>query len=117
MYKTRNGAATAPTVTTAGTDGSLTAPRVVTFVNTYVRPCFVMNGTGGGRAVKVKVNAPASNDFDNDSDDDGPGYFTIADGETKDVSAGGLINVSTVSFVTLNGADDLDNVAVVGWSP
>jgi hypothetical protein len=101
-----------------GTDNSLTDPRIIIF-GTPVRPCIVMNGTGNGNDIRVKVNAETngtvSNDFDNDADDDGPGHFTLADGETIDVSIGSGLSVLSVSFVTLDGADDLDKVAVVGW--
>ncbi len=112
--KYQSGPASAPTVVANGTDGSETDPRIVLF-DSYARPCIVMNGTGNGNDIRVKVNAEAGNDFDNDSDDDGPGYFAIADGETCDVSIGGQLSVTGVSFITTAGGDDLDNVSVVGW--
>jgi hypothetical protein len=78
-----------------------------------------MNGTGNGNNIRVKCNAETngtvSNDFDNDSDDDGPGYFTVADGESIDVSIGGLVAIHSVSAVTLDAGDDLDDIAVAGW--
>lgn len=115
--KIRSGPAIPPTATdNAGTDGSLTDPRVVSF-SPYVRPCIVMNGTGNGNDILIKINVDNTNDFDNDSDDDGPGYYAVADGETVDVSLLGMISVDRVSFVTLDGGDDLDKVAVVGWEP
>ena len=116
--KYRSGPAGAPTTVAAGTNGSETDPRIVLF-DSYARPCIVMNGTGNGNDIRVKVNAETdgtvTNDFDNDSDDDGPGYFAIADGETCDVSIGGQLAVTGVSFITTDGGDDLDNVAIVGW--
>lgn len=111
----RTGAATEPAVTNAGTDNSLTDPRVVEF-NQYARPCIVTNHCVNA-AIKVKVNAPASNDFDNDSDDDGAGYFIIAAGAHQDVSQEGRVAVKSVSFITQNASDDLDDVSVVGWLP
>ena len=118
MGRIRTGPAIQGTQAADGTDGSLTDPRIVLF-KPYVRPCIVMNGTGNGNVIRVKVNAEldgtVTNDFDNDTDDDGPGYITIADGETADASLGGLVAVHSVSFVTTDGGDDLDNVAVVGW--
>lgn len=114
----RTRAATTGTQAAAGTDNDLEDPRIILF-DPPVRPCIVMNGTGNSNNVRVKVNAElngtVSNDFDNDADDDGPGYFTILDGETADVSIGGALAVYSVSFVTLDGADDLDTVTVVGW--
>lgn len=114
----RTGAAVQGTLVADGTDGSLTDPRIILFKKP-VRPCIVMNGTGNGNNVRVKVNTEldgtVTNDFDNDTDDDGPGHFTVADGETIDVSIGSGLSVSSVSFVTLDAGDDLDNVTIVGW--
>ena len=119
MPKTRAGAPTQGTTAANGTDNSLVLPRIITFA-TPVSPCIVANGTGNGNDVRVKVNAElngtVSNDFDNDSDDDGPGHFAVADGETIDVSIGGTLAVHSVSFVTLAGGDDLDNVSAIGWN-
>jgi len=116
--KKRTGAPVSGTQAAAGTDNSLTAPRIILF-NRPVSPCIVSNGTGNGNDVRVKVNTElngsVSNDFDNDADDDGPGHFTVADGETIDVSIGSGLAVHSVSFVTLDAADDLDTVTVVGW--
>ena len=116
--KKRSGAPTTGTQAADGTDNSLTLPRIIVF-DRQVSPCIVANGTGNGNNVRVKVNAEVngtvSNDFDNDVDDDGPGHFTVADGETIDVSVGSSLAVHSVSFVTLDAADDLDAVTVVGW--
>lgn len=118
--KFRSGPPVEGTQAAAGTDGSTTDPRIILF-DPYIRPCIVMNGTGNGNVIRVKINTETngtvSNDFDNDADDDGPGYFTIADGETADVSLWGLISVHSVSFITTAGGDDLDKVTAVGWPP
>ena len=118
MGRVRTGDSVQGTTVADGTDNDLTDPQIILF-DTYVRPCLVMNGTGNGNNIKVKMNTElngtVSNDFDNDSDDDGPGHITIADGESADVSLGGQLCVHSVSFVTLDGGDDLDNVTVVGW--
>lgn len=118
MGRIRTQAAVEGTTAANGTDGSTTDPRIILFSH-YVRPCILMNGTGNGNVVRAKVNAETdgtvSNDFDNDSDDDGPGYVTIADGETADLSLGGQLCVHSVSFITTDAGDDLDDVTVVGW--
>jgi hypothetical protein len=105
----RVGVPTRATQVTAGTDNDLTAPRVVQFSN-YGRPVIVANQTGNGNAIRVKINATDTN-FSTDL-----GHFSINDGFAVDVSLGGLVNVVTVSFVTLAGGDSLDNVGVVGWT-
>jgi hypothetical protein len=118
LGKARVGASVQGTEAASGTDNSLTDPRIVLFAQP-VRPCIVANGTGNGNAIRIKVNAElngtVSNDFDNDADDDGPGHITILDGETADASIGGCLSVHSVSIVTLDAADDLDLVTVVGW--
>jgi hypothetical protein len=70
----------------------------------------VANQTGNGNAIRVKVNSDNTN-FTTDL-----GHFSINDGFAVDVSMGGLINVTKLSFITLAGGDDLDNVGVVGWT-
>jgi hypothetical protein len=67
--------------------------------------------TGNGNAIRVKINSDDTN-FTTDL-----GYFSINDGFAVDVSLGGLVNVQSVSFITIAGGDDLDNVSVVGWVP
>lgn len=118
MGRIRVGAPVPGTQEAAGSDDSLTDPRIIIFSNP-VRPCIVANGTGNGNNIRVKVNTElngtVSNDFDNDSDDDGPGHISIIDGETADVSLGNNVSVHSVSIVTLDAADDLDLVTVVGW--
>lgn len=118
MGRIRVGAPISGTQAADGTDNSLTDPRIILF-DPPVRPCIVANGTGNGNNIRVKVNTElngtVSNDFDNDSDDDGPGHITILDGETADASLGNNVSVHSVSVVTLDGADDLDLVTVVGW--
>ena len=116
----RAGAPVTGTTAANGTDNSLTDPRIILF-DPGLRPCIVANGTGNGNNIRVKCNTEltgtVSDDFDNDSDDTGPGFFSVSDGETIDVSIGGRIAVHSVSFVTLAGGDDLDDVSVVGWAP
>lgn len=109
----RSGDPIEPTTSTAGTDNSQTAPRIVTF-SEPVRPCLVTNHCTNAIIV-VKVNETSSNDFDNDADDDGLGHVIVAIGGTADVSFGGRISVLTVSFATKHGSDDLDDVSVIGW--
>lgn len=109
----RTGAAVSPTITTSGTDNSLTAPRLVTFASP-VRPCVLQVPLTFGGSVVVKVNAPVTNDFDNDADDDGVGYFQVAAGTSQDLSFEGRVSIETVTFAT-TAADDLDAVRVVGW--
>lgn len=107
-------------IETAGTDNSLTAPRVCKFP-TYVRPCIISVPAGFTAAIRVKVNpgataaTAAANDFDNDSDDDGPGYFVVAAGATQELTFDSRFNVERVSFVTQDAGDDLDDVSLVGW--
>lgn len=125
--KLRAGAATTGTEAAAGTDNSQTDPRIITF-DPPVRPCIITNHCTNA-AVLVKVNAElngtVSNDFDNDSDDDGLGHFALPpnDGAVSlspswvDLSLGGAVNVHSVSFITTNAGDDLDDVSVVGWAP
>jgi hypothetical protein len=97
-----------PSTVQAGTDNDLDDPRILRFKDKDARPCLVTNLTGGGRHIRVKVNTDT--DFDPEA-----GFFTIPDQRTLDVSVGGLIAVNRVSFVTLNAADDLDDVKVYGW--
>lgn len=122
MGRVRTGAPVQGTQVAAGTDNSLTDPRIIRF-DTPVRPCIVANGTGNGNNIRIKVNTEVdrtvdtvTNDFDNDADDDGPGHITIIDGESADASIGGTLGVESISIVTLDGADDLDLVTVVGWN-
>lgn len=118
MGRIRSQSAVQGTVVADGADNDETDPRIILF-SAYVRPCIIMNGTGNGNVIRAKINAETdgtvSNDFDNDSDDDGPGYVTVADGETADLSLNGQLCVTSVSFITTDAGDDLDNVAVVGW--
>jgi len=108
--KTRVGTPSLPTVTTAGTDNTATAPRVLTF-DTYANPCLITNQTGGGRAIRAKINSSNTN-FTTEI-----GFVSVPDGETVDLSFCGVVDVTTVSFVTENVGDDLDLVQVVGWEP
>jgi hypothetical protein len=122
LGQARTGAPAEGTTVANGTDNDATDPRIIRFEvpGGPVRPCIVMNGTGNGNVIRVKVNTETdgtvSNDFDNDADDDGIGHITIADGETADASFGGLVSVSSVSFITTAQGDDLDLVTVVGWT-
>lgn len=114
LGKARAGAATEPTVETAGTDNDATAPRVVKFT-TPAKPVIISVPASFAAAIKVKINAVAANDYDNDADDDGPGYWTVAAGATQELSLNGCVAVERVSFITQNAGDDLDLVSVVGW--
>ena len=115
LGKARAGAAVEPSIETSGTDNDLTAPRVVKF-NSSARPVYISIPATFNASIVVKINALAANDFDNDSDDDGPGYFTVAAGETRDLSERGCVSIERVSFCTQNAGDDLDDVSVVGWT-
>ncbi len=119
MGRVRAGAPETGTQVADGTDGSQTDPRIILF-DPPVRPCIVQNGTGNSLDILVKMNTElngtVSDDFDNDSDDTGPGYLAVADGEAVDASIGGTLTIHSISFITTDGGDDLDNVAVVGWS-
>lgn len=114
LGRARTGAATEPTVETAGTDNDLTAPQVVKF-DTPAKPVYISVPAGFAASIRVKVNADADNDFDNDSDDDGPGYHVVAAGATKELSEQGCLSLERVSFVTQDAGDDLDDVSIVGW--
>ena len=132
LGRTRAGTPTEGTQVAAGSDNSLTDPRIILF-DPPCRPCIVTNhGATDEILVKVntELNGTVSNDFDNDGDDDGLGHFvipprvTLADASKDppeggecyvDVSMGGLITVHSVSIATVGG--DLDDVSVVGWKP
>lgn len=114
MSRIRTGVSITPSQSAAGTDGSSTLPRVLTF-KPYTRPCMVWNNTGNGRSIIVKLNATDATDFGGGSDD-GAGYFSIPDGSSVEVSLGGLLCIDRVSFITTNSEDDLDDVEVHGWS-
>ena len=106
------------TVANSGTDGSQTDPRIILFAG-VVRPAFIMNATGNGNVIRVKVNTETegtvSNDFDNDGDDDGWGHFSVCDDGTLDLSVLGGLCIESISYITTDAGDDLDNVSVVGW--
>jgi len=106
----RIGTPTIATQTAAGTLNDQTDPRIVEFAGTYARPCIVHNLTGGGNAIRVKINSTAT-DFTAEAS-----FFSINDGFAVDVSMGGLVNVQTVLFTTLDAGDSLDDVQVVGWT-
>lgn len=111
----RGGAPTSPTMVSSGADGNLTNPRVFTF-DPYARPVILFNKTGGSKVILVKINATDDTDFGGSSDD-GTGHFPIKDGESAEISLGGILNIHRVSFVTTDGADDLDKVNLTGWRP
>lgn len=116
VTRVRTGAPVAPTETASGTDGSAVLPRVVAFrwsneKGTYAIPCIVHNLTGNGNAIRVKWNT------DEVSLATEPAYISINDGTATDISMGGLVNIRTVSYYTIDGGDDLDDVHVVGWTP
>lgn len=130
--KKRTGAPTTGTQVADGTDGSLTAPRIILFERP-VSPCIVCwHGELDELLVKINVelDGTVTNDFDNDSDDDGAGHVilpprvTLVDASKDppegsanwvDLSMGGQLAIHSVSFCTVNGSDDLDDVSVVGW--
>lgn len=116
MAEIRAGAAITPTVSSQGADGSATDPRVFQFETAYARPCIVRNATGNGRAIHVKLNVESDEDFGG-SRDDGGGYFPINDGWAVEVSMRGQLCIERVSVITLDAADDLDDVLVRGWTP
>jgi hypothetical protein len=127
--KKRTGAPVTGTVAAAGTDNSLTLPRIIVF-DRPVSPCIVTNH-GATDEILVKVNVEtkdATAVTEVFSQAAGLGHFvippkvTLADaakdppegGEChKDVSCGGQIAVHSVSICTVGG--DLDDVSVVGW--
>ena len=115
----RTGPPRVPAIEKSGTDGNVTAPRVVTFKGgdsgVAARPCLVHNNTGNGNAILVKINPTDAIDFGGASDD-GAGHFRICDGDTTDVSLGNVLSIERLSFVTTDSGDDLDNVIVVGWT-
>jgi hypothetical protein len=111
----RSGTSTVPTTIASGTDGSPVLPRIVEFTE-YARPCVVYNNTGNNNVIRVKVNATDDTDFSGASTD-GIGHFPILDGTATDVSMGGILDVHRISFVTIAGGDDLDDVEVHGWLP
>lgn len=118
MSAVRVGAGTKPVTISSGTNGDVTDPRRLQFQRATrpfgARPVTVWNKTGGGRAIYIKLNAGDDIDFGG-ANDDGSGYFPINDGSAVEVTMGGLLSVERVSFVTINAADDLDNVEVTGW--
>lgn len=133
LGRARVGAPTQGTTAANGTDNSLTLPRIITFQKP-VRPCIVTNHcTNAEILVKVNVEvkdaAAVTEVF---SQAAGLGHFvippkvtdflaTVAEGPptgsacSVDVSLGGQIAVHSVSFVTRNSSDDLDDVSVVGF--
>lgn len=134
LGRTRSGAPVTGTQAVAGTDGSLTAPRLITF-NTPVRPCIVTHhGQNDELLIKVNVElkdaTSITDDFSTGATGKGmfvlPPKVTLADASKDppeggecyvDVSLGGLIAVHSVSIATVNSSDDLDDVSVVGWQP
>ncbi len=117
--KVRANAPAEPVVSANGTDGSATDPRIATFFNaagtneSYATPCLVHNLTGNGNAIRVKINSSTTG-FTRATE---LGYLSINDGFSVDVSMGGLVQVRTVSWITTDGGDDLDDVQVIGWLP
>lgn len=117
----REGRSIAPTVTTAGTEGSTDEVRTFLDANgrqTYARPCF-LSYHGGTDILYVRINGNDAN----------PASATVHDfaigppsaehpPRTIDLTAGGRINVSTVSlFLSGSTADFTADVIVRGFSP
>jgi hypothetical protein len=116
----RAGAPTQGTQAAAGTDNSLTDPRIVIFAP-GVRPCWVRLAsplTVATSHVLVKVNTETDGTVSDDFSTGTPAHLTLSStSETVDLSDGGQIVVHSVSFVTQNASDDLDDVMLVGFSP
>ena len=127
----RAGAPTTGETVANGTDNSLILPRIILF-DPPVRPCIVTNHVQNDE-ILVKVNTELSGSVSEVfSAAKGLGHFVIPpkikladasvnppDGSAneRDVSLGGQIAVHSVSFVTTDGNDDLDDVSVVGFAP
>lgn len=99
------------TLVQAGTDNDLTDPRILD-LGKPCRPCWVTNHNTNA-ALRVKVNSQTN--FDDTSEDDGVGHISVPAGQSVEVSAGGIIEVQSLSFATQNVADDLDQVGVAAW--
>ncbi|KKL17321.1 hypothetical protein LCGC14_2486710 [marine sediment metagenome] len=116
----RAGAPVTGTQAAAGTDNSLTDPRIITF-NPGVRPCLVrlaaaVQATTAPVLVKVnvEVNGVVSDDFDTGT---AAHYALSAITTTIDVSEGGQVSVRSISIATQHNDDDLDDVMVAGYEP
>ncbi len=116
----RAGAPVTGTQAAAGTDNSLTDPRIITF-SPNVRPCLVRLAAavdGAGAPVLIKVNTEVD---ENVSDDFNTGtkahYALSAITTTIDVSEGGQVSVRSISIATQHNDDDLDDVMVAGYEP
>lgn len=99
---TRSGAPTEPTVTTAGTPGSVTEVRAF---DSYARPCFVTN-TDSSDDLYVKINE--------DDASDTSFLCKLEAGQAVELS-GGRINVKTVSLYYASAA--YAKAEVRGWIP
>lgn len=72
---------------------------------TAARPCLVSNGTGTGvYGFTNKTGTPTITD----------NHWFILDGEFRDISEGGAINVSSLSVWVVVGGD-VDKLQVKGW--
>ena len=111
----RAGAPVGGTQAADGTDNDLTDPRIILF-SKPVSPCVVYNKTGNGNDIIVKINTETTGTVAEDFSANPFGHFNVKDGESVDASIRRSIAVESISFVTLDGADDLDNVSVVGWN-
>lgn len=116
----RTGAPTQGTQAAAGTDNSLTDPRIIIF-SPGVRPCWIRLAaslTVATSHVLVKINTELDGTVSDDFSTGTPAHLTLSStSETVDLSDGGQLQVHSVSFVTQNANDDLDDVMVVGFSP
>ena len=116
----RAGAPVVGTSAAAGTDNSLTDPRIITF-SPNVRPCLVrlteaVDDTTS--PVLVKVNVEANGNVSDDFDTGTPAHYALsAITTTIDVSEGGQVSVRSISIATQHNNDDLDDVMVVGYEP
>lgn len=116
----RAGAPVTGTQAAAGTDNSLTDPRIITF-SPNVRPCLVRLAAAvqaNTAPVLIKVNVEDSGTVSDDFNTGTPAHYALsAITDTIDVSEGGQISVRSISIATQHNDDDLDDVAVVGYEP
>lgn len=113
----RHGVSVAPTVTTAGTVG--TNDRVVQFQETgrptSCRPVYVTN-LDAANALFVKLNGSDANPASATSFDIRiPALTDAGIHTTVEITAGGIINVNTLS-IFYAAAGDFANAVIQGWA-
>ncbi len=116
----RAGSPVQGTVAASGTDNSLTDPRIIIF-DQPVRPCWLrltVAVTAKTAPVLVKINVETNGTVSDDFSTGTKAHLTLSDIlETADVSNGSAIAVHSISFVTQDNSDDLDDIMVVGFAP